>query len=108
MFDVCAGCAQRGRAYEIFDWCANCERSLCPDCMSEGCCGKHPTRSGKVDFKLSRGLGPSEPEPVEESDPPLPEHFGGRCCARARAVACSCAFHWVCPYHGDQHIGTHD
>ncbi|SEU29216.1 hypothetical protein SAMN05443639_11474 [Stigmatella erecta] len=38
----------------------------------------------------------------------LPEHFGGRCCPQARAVACSCAFLWVCAHHGEQHIGTHD
>jgi hypothetical protein len=38
----------------------------------------------------------------------LPEHFGGRCCAQAQAVACSCAFLWVCARHGEQHIGTHD
>lgn len=49
------------------------------------------------------------PEPPPDDDAaPLPEHFGGRCCTRARAVACSCAFHWVCDAHGDQHIGTHD
>jgi hypothetical protein len=49
------------------------------------------------------------PEPPPDEDAvALPEHFGGRCCTRARAVACSCAFHWVCDAHGDQHLGTHD
>jgi hypothetical protein len=55
MFDVCAGCARRGKAYEIFDWCAHCERSLCPDCMREGCCERTPARSGQVAFKQERG-----------------------------------------------------
>lgn len=114
MFDVCAECERRGRAYEIYDWCAHCERSLCPGCMQEGCCGSLPARSGRVAFKLSRGrLGWQAPQPTEpsapaEQDAALPEHFGGRCCTQARAAQCSCAFHWVCPSHGDQHIGTHD
>ncbi|MBN1204358.1 MAG: hypothetical protein JXB05_05490 [Myxococcaceae bacterium] len=114
MFDVCAACERRGKAYEIFDWCAHCERSLCPGCLQEGCCGSLPARSGQLAFKLSRGrktwsarwLGATLPEAREE--PALPLHFGGRCCPQARAVQCSCAFHWSCPRHGEQHIGTHD
>jgi hypothetical protein len=102
MFDVCGGCERRGSDGEIFDWCANCERSLCDRCMERGCCGREPAMSGRA----SPHLLPDPP--VEEEALPLPEHFGGRCCARARAVACSCAFHWVCEHHGDQHIGTHD
>ncbi|WP_224249568.1 hypothetical protein [Hyalangium gracile] len=114
MFDVCAGCERRGKAYEIFDWCAHCERSLCPGCMLEGCCERIPARSGQVSFKQSRGrlswqarwLGGATVS--AEPRPALPEHFGGRCCARARAVQCSCAFHWSCPSHGDRHLGSHD
>ncbi|WP_224360548.1 hypothetical protein [Hyalangium versicolor] len=56
MRDVCAGCARHGKAYEIFDWCARCERSLCPDCMKEGCCERIPARSGQVAFKQDLGL----------------------------------------------------
>jgi hypothetical protein len=114
MFDVCAGCQRRGQAYEIFDWCAHCERSLCPGCMQEGCCESLPARSGQVAFKLSRGRLAQEPRRLlaplllARDAPPLPEHYGGRCCTRARAVQCSCAFHWSCPSHGDRHIGSHD
>jgi hypothetical protein len=114
MFDVCAGCARRGEAYEIFDWCAHCERSLCPGCMQEGCCESLPARSGQRAFKQSPGRPRwrarwlSPPPEAEAAAPALAEHFGGRCCSRARAVPCSCAFHWVCPSHGDQHIGAHD
>lgn len=114
MFDVCAGCERRGQAYEIFDWCAHCERSLCPGCLREGCCESIPARSGQRAFKQSAGRPSwrarwlnvlSTPD---RAGPPLPQHFGGRCCTRARAVQCSCAFHWICPSHGDQHVGSHD
>ena len=54
MFDVCAGCELRGKHYEIFDWCANCERSLCPSCKQLGCCERLPALSGQVAFKLYR------------------------------------------------------
>jgi len=70
--------------------------------MTRGCCGSVPAESGR-DTPL---LLPEPPS--DDDDLSLPEHFGGRCCANARAVACSCAFHWVCARHGDQHIGTHD
>ncbi|MCP3098468.1 hypothetical protein LZ198_06205 [Myxococcus sp. K15C18031901] len=102
MFDTCGGCERRGGAGEIFDWCANCELSRCPRCMTRGCCDSVPAESGR-DAPLLLPDPPSEDDAVE-----LPEHFGGRCCVHARAVACSCAFHWVCERHGDQHIGTHD
>lgn len=101
MFDACGGCERRGGAGEIFDWCAHCELSLCPDCMERGCCGWTPAASG-------RSTPLELPEPPGEDAAPLPEHFGGRCCTRARAIACSCAFHWVCEHHGDLHVGTHD
>ncbi len=102
MFDCCGGCERRGSAGEVFDWCANCELSLCPRCMERGCCDSEPAESGRA---APRCL----PEPPGDCDAEaLPEHFGGRCCTLARAVACSCAFHWVCDHHGDQHIGTHD
>lgn len=102
MFDNCGGCERIGNTGEIFDWCAHCELSLCPRCMARGCCDSEPARSG-------RGTPELLPEPPAEDEAlALPEHFGGRCCTRARAVACSCAFHWVCDAHGDQHIGTHD
>jgi hypothetical protein len=114
MFDVCAGCERRGKAYEIFDWCAHCERSLCHGCMQTGCCENLPARSGQLSFKQLRGRLSARaqwlsalPSP-DEPPPTLEEHFGGRCCARARAMPCSCAFHWVCPSHGDQHVGSHD
>jgi hypothetical protein len=114
MFDVCAECTRRGQAYEIFDWCAHCERSLCPGCLQEGCCDSLPARSGQRAFKQNVGRRGwraewlEAPAPLNEERPPLPEHFGGRCCAQARPVQCSCAFHWVCPNHGEQHVGSHD
>ncbi len=112
MFDFCAACEQRGGDQEIFDWCAHCERSLCPRCMAQGCCARTPARSGQAeharrDEHRLEGAGRLDAFP-EPDEAPLPEHFGGRCCARARATECSCAFHWVCPSHGAQHVGTHD
>ncbi len=114
MFDFCATCDERGGALEIFDWCANCERSLCPKCMQEGCCEFLPARSGQFahamrDEEVLDSLDLRyAAAPGDDDGGPLPEHFGGRCCASARARECSCAFHWSCPNHGDQHIGTHD
>jgi hypothetical protein len=115
MFDFCATCNDRGGVLEIFDWCANCERSLCPGCMTLGCCDSEPARSGQLahiqrdeqvldSLDLRYATAPGD----DDCGEPLPEHFGGRCCTRARAVQCSCAFHWTCPSHGEQHIGTHD
>lgn len=101
MFDACGGCERRGTAGEVYDWCAHCELSLCPACLTRGCCGTVPADSG-------RGAPRELPEPPRAAPEPLPEHFGGRCCTHARAVACSCAFHWVCVRHGDLHVGTHD
>ncbi|XXF80690.1 hypothetical protein P2318_13330 [Myxococcaceae bacterium GXIMD 01537] len=116
MFDYCATCDERGEALEIFDWCAHCERSLCPHCMERGCCDSEPARSGQLAhgrrdeevldaLDLRHGGAPGDDDDERGS---LPEHFGGRCCGQARARQCSCAFHWSCPHHGDQHIGTHD
>lgn len=59
-----------------------------------------PSSPGSLSFQV----GSESPS----TEGPLPEHFGGRCCLQAKAVACSCAFLWVCPSHGEQHIGTHD
>ncbi|RKH50597.1 hypothetical protein [Corallococcus aberystwythensis] len=74
----------------MFDACGGCERRGTAGEVFDG------RESGEL----------PEPPPAERE--PLPEDFGGRCCTHARAVACSCAFHWVCVRHGDLHVGTHD
>jgi hypothetical protein len=35
----------------LFDYCANCQKNLCPACMAQGCCKKVPADSGmKADY----------------------------------------------------------
>ena len=74
----------------MFDACGGCERRGTAQEVYDGCAHCEP------------------PEPPRAAPEPLPEDFGGRCCTHARAVACSCAFHWVCVRHGELHVGTHD
>lgn len=33
-------------SFELFDFCAECSRNLCPACMELGCCGTTPAVSG--------------------------------------------------------------
>ena len=36
---------------EAFDYCADCSRNLCPECMAKGCCKNVPAVSGsEADF----------------------------------------------------------
>lgn len=30
------------------------------------------------------------------------------CCEKAVGIPCVCAWSWVCPEHGEHHVGTHD
>ena len=39
------GALPKGK-WDIHDYCANCSKNLCPDCMNKGCCGKKPADSG--------------------------------------------------------------
>jgi len=32
--------------YALYDYCANCQRTLCDQCMADGCCGYRPALSG--------------------------------------------------------------
>jgi hypothetical protein len=52
---VCERCGSRGEMittgpfagmYQGLDYCAKCSRDLCSKCMSEGCCGSIPAKSG--------------------------------------------------------------
>jgi hypothetical protein len=35
-----------GQLPELFDYCAECSKDLCPACMAKGCCGHTPALSG--------------------------------------------------------------
>lgn len=35
--------------YQPLDYCAECSKDLCPDCMAKGCCGNVPAKSGNAD-----------------------------------------------------------
>ncbi len=32
--------------FDLFDYCATCNKTLCDECMKKGCCGKVPAESG--------------------------------------------------------------
>lgn len=36
-------------SFELFDYCAECGKNLCADCMEKGCCGETPAASGMAD-----------------------------------------------------------
>lgn len=35
-----------GDNYQLFDYCVECSKNLCNDCMGNGCCGNVPALSG--------------------------------------------------------------
>jgi uncharacterized membrane-anchored protein YhcB (DUF1043 family) len=44
---TCERCGTMANDYlELFDYCADCSKNLCPDCMAKGCCGNVPAVSG--------------------------------------------------------------
>jgi len=42
----CEKCGAAPKGFDLFDYCAECSRNLCPDCMAKGCCGHVPALSG--------------------------------------------------------------
>lgn len=38
-----------GDGYGLWDYCAECMRTLCVSCMAEGCCGIKPATSGEAE-----------------------------------------------------------
>lgn len=54
--DTCERCGRSARMVmiadtkmqtrEYFDYCAECSKNLCPECMAGGCCGITPAPSG--------------------------------------------------------------
>lgn len=44
--DECEKCGKTPTGFGLHDYCAECARSLCPDCMARGCCGHKPAVSG--------------------------------------------------------------
>lgn len=54
---------------------------------------------------------------LAEEDPSLSEFDAKRraenilsmaCCDKARSINCVCAYSFICPEHGERHIGSHD
>lgn len=33
-------------SYDLFDYCNECSKDLCDECMAQGCCGHVPAISG--------------------------------------------------------------
>ncbi len=55
----------RSGPYALFDYCAACSRNLCQGCMSTGCCGQVPARSGiQADDPLNGGDDPEDASPL--------------------------------------------
>lgn len=42
----CERCGKSASGYALFDYCAECSKNLCPDCMERGHCGHVPAKSG--------------------------------------------------------------
>jgi hypothetical protein len=43
-------------SFDLYDYCANCLKNLCPQCMANGCCGHIPAESGmKADHDAQQG-----------------------------------------------------
>ena len=42
----CERCGKVARGFSLHDYCANCGKNLCADCITKGCCGKLPAESG--------------------------------------------------------------
>lgn len=46
MEKACERCGKRPVGYQLLDYCAECSRDLCSECMATGCCGRVPAVSG--------------------------------------------------------------
>jgi len=48
---VCERCGASPKGpYGLLDFCRECSRDLCDDCMTKGCCGHVPALSGNSEF----------------------------------------------------------
>lgn len=47
-------------AYALFDFCGECSRDLCDECMANGCCGHVPAVSGSERDFVEDGRLPIE------------------------------------------------
>jgi hypothetical protein len=36
--------------FGLLDYCAECSKDLCPECMEKGCCGTVPAESGTMGY----------------------------------------------------------
>lgn len=45
----CERCGKGTVGYDLFDYCAECSKNLCWECMDKGCCGHVPAKSGTKD-----------------------------------------------------------
>lgn len=54
---LCSRCGSPSGIGRDWDYCAVCDKTLCPDCMADGCCGNRPAESG-----LEADTGHPEPE----------------------------------------------
>jgi len=44
----CERCGKKSdpSSFKLMDYCAECSRDLCDECMEKGCCGNVPAKSG--------------------------------------------------------------
>lgn len=49
MEKTCERCGAKPTGFRLLDYCAECSRDLCDECMEEGCCGNVPAISGNED-----------------------------------------------------------
>lgn len=45
----CDVCGKKPRGFELFDYCAVCGATLCPEHIAAGHCGNKPAAAGQVE-----------------------------------------------------------
>lgn len=66
-------------------------------------CGK-PLPPALADYAKRRSEQATCSTACEQAD--IVKRFG--CCSQAVLAPCVCTYKFVCPAHGERHVGTHD
>jgi len=67
----CERCHKTTSGYELHDYCAECGKNLCEDCMEKGCCGNVPASSGMQaaeEADAAEQLQEEEAEQLKDAD----------------------------------------
>ncbi len=64
----CERCGARSDGYQLHDYCSECGKNLCEDCMEQGCCGNVPAISGMKDAEAVEAAEQAVGEALEDKD----------------------------------------